>query len=261
VTYTTLLEEILAPGSLSTVVQPIMLARPNHWVVHGFECLTRGPAGTNIENPGVLFDYVRRKRAESPVDRACIRTALKAAGRLPQHLGISVNVHASSLGCDHEFSDFLSRTASAAGIDMERLTVEVIESTPFWDKPGFRKNRKRLLDLGVRLAVDDLGAGYSTYQMLLETMPEYFKVDGYIVRGIHDDPHRMAVLESIVALADRFGATVIAEGVETEQDLFGISQLAIPLAQGYLFSPPVSVSCWLKSSLAHAREGFAISAT
>ena len=80
--------------------------------LYALECLIRGPRETNVERPVVLFDYVRRKRAEAAVDRACIETALAAAGHLPFCPRLSLNVHASTLGRDLGFPAFLLDRAS-----------------------------------------------------------------------------------------------------------------------------------------------------
>lgn len=79
----TLLDRILDPGQLSVVFQPIFDMGAESPRLFGLECLIRGPRGTNAQRPAVLFEYVRRKRAEAATDRACVATALKEAGELP----------------------------------------------------------------------------------------------------------------------------------------------------------------------------------
>jgi EAL domain-containing protein (putative c-di-GMP-specific phosphodiesterase class I) len=77
--------------------------------------------------------------------------------------------------------------------------------------------------------------------MMLETQPHYFKIDRFFVRGAENDHYRRAVVESIAQLAAKFGARVVAEGVETDSDLRVVTALGITLFQGYFFSPPVAV--------------------
>jgi EAL domain-containing protein (putative c-di-GMP-specific phosphodiesterase class I) len=236
----TLLDHILEPGRLSAVFQPILEVGPYGTSVHAFECLTRGPAGTNLESPDVLFEYARRKHAEPSVDHACVQTALRAARQLPSTARLSVNVHASTLSRDHEFSVFLGDTAEVCGISLDRLIVEVVEHVSPWDRPSFLNTIEGLRAIGVAIALDDIGLGQSNYQMILDTRPDYFKIDGYFVRGCRSDFYRQAVLESVAGLAARFGARVVAESVEEESDLAMVTRLGIDLVQGWLFGRAAS---------------------
>src|SRR6188474_2514435 len=94
------LDAILQPGGITSVFQPICAVDDGHWSISSFECLSRGPKGTNFESANVLFDYVRLKREEALVDRVCITTALAAARSLPPETHLGINVHASTLGRD-----------------------------------------------------------------------------------------------------------------------------------------------------------------
>lgn len=231
-----LLDVVLEPGGLTTVFQPIFEIDGTQRRVYSLECLTRGPAGTNIESPEVLFEYARRKRAEGPVDRACVATALRAAAPLPGEPRLSINVHASTLARDHEFAVFLGDAASESGVSLDRIVVEIVEHVLPWDAPSFLNALEGLRAVGVRIALDDVGRGHSNYRMMLDCRPHYFKIDGYFVRGVHDDFYRRAVLESVAKLASQFGGRVIAEAVEDEQELATVTRLGIDLAQGHLLA-------------------------
>ena len=233
------LDEILAPGGLVALFQPIMQIRDERGPrLHGLEALIRGPRGSNVESPLVMFEYARRKHEEGVVDRACVAAILEAARALPPGVRLSINVHASTLGRDRQFVGFLSHRARACGIELPRLVVEIVEHAPPWDAPAFGEAVAKLHDVGVQVALDDVGLGYSNYRMMLDCRPDYFKIDRYFVSGAHGDGYRQAVLESIVFLARRFGGMAVAEGIEHEPDLATARALGIELAQGYLFSPP-----------------------
>jgi EAL domain-containing protein (putative c-di-GMP-specific phosphodiesterase class I) len=235
-----LLDTILDPGGLRVLFQPIVEVGPEgKRGVHALECLTRGPQGTNLENAGVLFDYVRRKREESRVDRACVSTALETAAPIPNRPALSLNVHASTLGRDLGFPAFLGERAAASHIPPGELIVEIVEHAPPWDGHSFLSALQSLRDMGVRIALDDVGLGQSNYRMVLDCRPDYFKIDRYFAHGSAGDPHRRAVMESVHQLARKFGAQVVAEGIERPEDLETIKSLGIALVQGYLFSPPV----------------------
>ena len=238
---TTHLELMLQPEYLSVHFQPILESTGGMLRIHAFEGLTRGPKGSNFATPDIIFSYARRKREESRIDRACVANILRSAKALPSATRISINVHASTLSRDAAFIDVLEREASDAGISTTRLIVEIVEHASAWDEWGFAAALDRLRRTGVEIALDDIGVGLSNYRMMLETQPNYFKIDRFFVSGAERDHYRRAVMESIAQLATKFGARVVAEGVETDSDLRVVTDLGINLFQGYFFSPPVAV--------------------
>ncbi len=245
----TLLDTILTPGALVPVFQPIFRMTNQGRELHSLECLMRGPKGTSVERADGLFAYVRRKREDIPVDRACMRSAIGGAAVLPFEPGVSVNVHASTLGRDTGFVGYLRSLANDFGISCRRLTIELIEHAPFWDVEGIWRAIDELRACGMRLAVDDVGAGQSNYNMILDCRPDALKVDAYVVRGCHVDQHRVAVLESITTLARKFGSQVIAEGIEEPADLEVLLGLGIHLVQGYMLARPMSIEGLLDSGI------------
>jgi EAL domain-containing protein (putative c-di-GMP-specific phosphodiesterase class I) len=249
-----LLEQILGPNALSILVHPIVAVTGRGRRLYGVECLTRGPKLSLFERPDVLFDYVRRKKAELSVDWKVIELALAACSKIPPSIRISINVHASSLGRDPDFAGRLGRYAQNAGMDMARLTIEIVEHAPMWNKPQFRTNVAALRDKGVVIALDDVGAGQSNYHMILDATPDCFKVDSFIVADIASDPRRRAIVASLVKLANELGSGLIVEGVEDERALSVLSDLGVELMQGYLFARPMTVdqliaSDWIAAGL------------
>lgn len=233
-----LLRTLLAPGGLNPLYQPIVQGSPDGYSLHAYECLMRGPAGTRLEPADVLFGYVRLNREEGLVDRMCIAAAFAGAAVLPGAPPLSLNVHASTLGRDDSFADYLLATAEKHGVAPARLTVEIVEQTAFTDIPTFARTLATLRAAGMRIAVDDIGIGYSNYRTLVEARPDYLKVDRYVTQGIEGDRYRQAVLESTAQLARKVGARVIAEGVETTAELNVVASYGIDLFQGYYFSRP-----------------------
>jgi EAL domain-containing protein (putative c-di-GMP-specific phosphodiesterase class I) len=234
---TTALDLILAPGGLRVLFQPILRVRGGSLSLHALECLVRGPKGTNMESPLVLFEYVRRKGEESLVDRACVCAALRASAFLPPDVALTLNVHASTLARDPEFLNALADTATEQGIALSRLTVEIVEHAPLWDGPLFREALDALRHTGVRVALDDVGLGHSNFKMIIESTPDYFKIDAQLVRGVSSDYRRRVVVDSVRRLAGEFGGQAIAEGVEVQADLDTLTALGLELIQGHLFFP------------------------
>lgn len=236
------LNRILQPGGITPVYQPVFRVTNGTLEVFAIECLARGPKGTNFESAGVLFEYVRLKREESLVDRACIVAALRGASSLAGTLRFAVNVHASTLGRDHGFIPFLRTTAAATGITFDRLTIDIVEHAPPWDGVSFLAAVQQLRDLGAHIALDDVGLGQSNFKMLLDVEPDYLKVDRYFVDGCANDPRRRAVIHALGELAGQFDAEIIAEGVTNDADQQALQELGVTLMQGFHFAEPVTAA-------------------
>lgn len=238
-----LLDALLVPGALRALFHPIHEMLPNGGTrVWAIEALIRGPRDTNLEAAGTLFEFVRRKRAEPMVDRACIGTALAAAAGVPGQPAVALNVHASTLGRDPDFWRFMAEMSEEHRIGLHRIIVEIIEQVPQWPEDTFRGNLEQLRSRGVRVALDDVGIGHSNLRMILEARPQVLKLDGAIVRGCHADYYRWALVESTQALAMRLGAWCVAEGVEEEADLAAVQACGIRLVQGFALSHPMSAA-------------------
>jgi EAL domain-containing protein (putative c-di-GMP-specific phosphodiesterase class I)/CheY-like chemotaxis protein len=244
-----LLRQLLQEGVIESHLQPIFRLETGGPVIIGVECLSRGPAGTPFRRPDAMFAYARHKRAEHILDRHAILVALSTVAEIPDRLQISLNVHASTLGRCPDFAEWLCSAACAKSIEPERLVVEIVEHAPGWNKKEFLQTLGNLRSLGVRIAMDDIGLGHSNYQMMVDAKPDYFKVDRYFVNGCSQDRHRRAVVASIATLASEFGGNVVAEGVETIEDLQTLRDLGISLVQSFLFCPPITASHLQESEL------------
>jgi EAL domain-containing protein (putative c-di-GMP-specific phosphodiesterase class I) len=243
-----LLDQILAPGGLRTEFQPIVDADGPQPSLQSYECLTRGPLGTNLESADILFEYVRQKRAEQQIDRVCVETALEVGSRMPGLPHFSLNVHAMTLSTDRQFPEFVKTTASRRGISTTRLTVEIVENTATWNEERFLEVLAELRGYGIQIALDDVGLGQSNYKMVVDANPDFLKIDRYFVSDCSSDRKRRAVIQSIIELAHQFEASVIAEGVESERDLAWLRERGIHLFQGYYFSRPLPVEFLMAGS-------------
>ena len=232
----TLLDTLKRPGAIRIDFQPMISIRNGRPRLYALEALARGPRGSSVERPDVLFEYARRKGEESQVDGICIAQALASAASLPGDPSISINVHGSTLSnCDGFAERFLDAAASFE-ISPDRLMLEIVEHRAPWVMESFRSTLDRLRDAGVRIAVDDLGVGASNFRMIIDCRPDHLKVDRYIVNGCAGDPIRTGVIASIVSLGQAIGAVPIAEGIEHDEDLDVITDLGVEIVQGWLFA-------------------------
>ena len=229
---------ILEPQGLTTVFQPIFESRGGIRRLFALEALTRGPKQTNIERSDILFEYVRRKRGEAQVDLLAIASALRQIRGLPGKPCLSMNVHAVTLESEQRLPLWLAEMATEYAVPLHSLIIEIVEHAPPWSGPHFLSNLDRLRELGVRIALDDVGLGQSNFRMIVDCRPDLLKIDRHFVDGCHADPMRRAVLESIADLACRLGARAVAEGIEDERDLATVTASGISLLQGYLLCRP-----------------------
>jgi EAL domain-containing protein (putative c-di-GMP-specific phosphodiesterase class I) len=249
----TILDDLRHPGALRIEFQPIFRFNGERRELYALEALTRGPRGTSMERPDVLFEYARRKGEETQIDLLCIAAALAEAVVLPAAPRISLNIHGSTIGHTRDFTRMLLDSAHAFGIGPERLMLEILEHRAGW-ADTIRGTLDELRAAGVLIALDDLGVGASNYHMLIDCRPDHLKIDRYIVAGCSRDRYRAAVLQSIVTLGRASDATPIAEGVEDLDDLRTLRSLGIDCVQGWLYARSMPASELASTSYLNPRH-------
>jgi EAL domain-containing protein (putative c-di-GMP-specific phosphodiesterase class I) len=234
-----IIERWFAAGHVTFAFQPIVTLAVPH-AVHAVEALTRGPRGTQFEDPCVFFEYLRQTGQEARADRRCVAAAIRAAASCaPQELPrISINVHPSTLERDAGFPGFLASLLAEEHFDAARVILEIIEESRPFNTRRLVAAVAELRTLGVAIALDDVGVGRCNLKTVIDVAPDILKVDRYFVDRSADDATRRVVLESVQRLAAAIGAAVVAEGVEREQDAAVARSLGIDYAQGYLFARP-----------------------
>lgn len=207
--------------------------------VYGWECLTRGlsPEGGTIP-PMRLFSVAAATNMTFPLDRLARQTALRNAhaAALPGRLFINFLPTAiyDPVFCLKTTVDL----AMTLGLDPSRIVFEVVESEHIRDEDHLKTIVDYYRDKGFRVALDDVGSGYSSLNLLVALNPDVIKVDLKIVRGIDSQPANQAVFEALVGIARKTGALVLAEGVETAAELAWCRDHGADLAQGFFWGPP-----------------------
>ena len=245
----TLIDRLRQPKAIRMEFQPIVRVTPARFELYALEALARGPEGSSVARPDILFEYARRKGEESAVDLICVAEALSASAVIPQRPMLSINIHGATLANVDKVADQLLEAAATYGIAPGQLMLEIVEHRASWAIETFRATLETLRDAGVRIAVDDLGAGASNYRMIVDCRPDHLKVDRHVVHGCSRDPWRRAVLQSIVTLANACDATPIAEGIEDTADLDVLLDLGINTVQGWLFARSLSADELANSAL------------
>ena len=174
------------------------------------------------------------------LEMAAIEEALKHLPRLDPAMSLSVNVSPPTILTDA----FFARTKPCG----RRLVVEVTEHAAVEDYAELAPAIERLTDVGIRLAIDDVGAGYSNLKHILELSPDVLKLDNSLTHDIAGDGARQAMVSALVSFAARVEAHVIAEGIETQEDFDALRLLEVRFGQGYLMGKPEDVHAYITGS-------------
>ena len=122
--------------------------------------------------------------------------------------------------------------------DPRRIVVELTEYLKIDDYPQLRTALMSIRERGVRLALDDAGSGYAGLSLILKVAPDIIKLDMELIRGIDFDPVRRSLVAAVVSVSRELGATVIAEGIETKDELDTLRELGVGCGQGYFLGRP-----------------------
>ncbi|PVE14978.1 EAL domain-containing protein [Arthrobacter sp. Bz4] len=232
------IDNVLATRALVTAFQPIYSLDTG--AVVGAEALTRF-VSSPVRPPDTWFAEAETIGRGLDLEFLAMATALRAAGLLPENLYISVNL--SPHAClDPRLSDILLQS----GLPPRRIIIEITEMAAVPEYAPLLLALAELRGSGLRIAVDDAGAGFASMRHILQLHPDLIKLDRSIVSGIDNDRSKRAFGTAMVSFAQETSAQLIAEGVETQTELTTVAELGIDSAQGYfLGTPSVSPAEWL----------------
>jgi PAS domain S-box-containing protein len=226
------IEAVLEHELLTIVFQPIV--ELSGGLVVGVEALSRFSAEPSAP-PDRWFADAASVGLGVELELLAVRRALDAAVELPGHLHVSVN--ASPEAClDSRLADLIRH----GPIDLRRVVIELTEHTPVVDYGLLDESLRDLRKQGLRIAVDDAGAGFSSLQHILQLKPALIKLDRQVVANLDIDRGRQALGAAMVSFADHIGAQVIAEGIETAAEFQMATELGMTAVQGFLFGRPTA---------------------
>lgn len=227
---------IIKDKSFSSHMQPIVDYKMN---IIGFEFLLRPSHAERTFQPFRLFEIAREAGLHGHLDRSARISAIeKSAACLPAGIKRFINflpstIYNSAYCLNHTFE-----TIDRLSMNAEDFVFEVVETEKIDDMNVlhhiFEQYRKR----GVSVALDDVGAGYSTTELMNRLQPDYVKIDRSLINGCHRNSDQQRQITGIVESASRFGGQVLAEGVERMEDFEFCREAGVSLAQGYLFGKP-----------------------
>lgn len=228
--------KVLAEQSLHAVYQPIIHLESGR--VIGFEGLIRTALDSAFANPGALFTAAEVSGRVVELDLACLTTVLAGAARVAAPTLITLNVSPRTLEAPEFGASRFLALISRAGIAPSRVILEVTERDIISDVPRVVAVLEQCRAAGVRIAVDDVGAGNAGLRLLSQFRFDVVKIDLSLVQAGAGKETVRAVLGSLVDLAGRLGALVVAEGIETAGQLTMARDLGMDAGQGYLLGRP-----------------------
>jgi EAL domain-containing protein (putative c-di-GMP-specific phosphodiesterase class I)/CheY-like chemotaxis protein len=234
---------VLENGQLEMVFQPIVDLADGK--VAGVEALARFHAKPE-RSPDSWFAEAEAVGLLRELELAAVEAALSQLDRLPEPCFVSLNVSPGTADSS-EFRDALGT------MPLERLVIEVTEHAPVDDYAELNDALRGLRTKGLRLAIDDAGAGFASLRHIVLLSPDLVKLDVTLIRNVDSDEVRRAVVTAITAFASQIGARVVAEGVETAGELSALEDIGVHLAQGYYLGrpgpiPADAIEAWSLSS-------------
>jgi EAL domain-containing protein (putative c-di-GMP-specific phosphodiesterase class I)/putative methionine-R-sulfoxide reductase with GAF domain len=219
------------PSQLSIVFQPVVDLLSGEVVA--VEALARFNV-VPVQPPNVWFDDARFAGLGVELEMLAVRRALELQPMLPDGITITINVGPETIVGPHLQQAL--RNAIPRGV-----VIELTEHLSFDDYPGLQAALFALRRQGIRVAVDDAGSGYSSLTHILQLAPDYIKLDREMIRSIDIDPVRRALVTSLVSFAGDTGASIVAEGLETIDELDAVRRLGVRYAQGYYLGRPLPI--------------------
>src|SRR6266705_2329456 len=217
---------------IATLYQPIFNLTSR--TVVGYEAFSRGPKG-DLESPETLFQVAYEADLIWRLERVCWERALRRLPRLQRRQLMFINLEPACV--------FDPKLVGAAFVRRfaRRVVFEITERAAITDFPTFRQAVQLLKRSGFKVAVDDVGSAYAGLRVVSEIEPDFIKLDMQLTRGADNDQIKRQLIGAVAKFCADAGVPLIAEGIETQEELQAVQALGIHLAQGFLFGRPVGV--------------------
>ena len=235
-----LLQDAIARGDIFPVFQPVFDLVTGEMI--GMEALSRGPRGSEFESGETLFSLAERTELLIPLERVCRQRSLEAAAYADSKQQIFLNLSPAAASDPEFLGPLFQEQVRSVGIEPDRIVLEITERTYAVYEGLFREVLAKFRQQGFRIAVDDVGTGYSNLSSLAEIEPDYLKFDNVFVRGIDRRRVKQDLLEALMSFARKMKTKVIAEGIESKEELKVLQTLGVPYGQGFLLARPMPLA-------------------
>ncbi|MEN2768628.1 EAL domain-containing protein [Ornithinibacillus xuwenensis] len=229
------IDEVIKKKQLTCYFQPIVDEREN---IFAYEILSRfvKEDGTLIY-PDVIFEAARKRGRLYALDRLCRLTAVKSAAKIKDKK-VFINFIPTSIYSPEFCLQSTTRLANTLGINPSQLCFEVVETERVDDVNHLKEILSYYKEKGFEYALDDVGEGYNTIEMIEDITPHYMKLDMQFVQGVAVDFNKQQVAKSMLRKSIELGSIPLAEGIESKEDFEWLKREGYKLFQGYLFGKP-----------------------
>lgn len=231
------LQQIIKNKCIRTLFQPIVSLVDGS--ILGYESLSRGPEGSEFERPDMLFKTAEENGLVWELEYLCRIKALENASKQKISEMLFINVDPKVIYDEKFKSGFTSDFIKKYNLNPQNIIFEITEKSSIEDYKVFRKIIDNYTNQGYKIALDDTGAGYSGLRMIAETSPQYIKIDMELIRDIDKRPINQALVKALKEFAFATNMDIIAEGIETTNELKTIINLGVKYGQGYLLQKPI----------------------
>ncbi|WP_088102256.1 EAL domain-containing protein [Halalkalibacter urbisdiaboli] len=231
------LKRIIKEKQLRSYYQPIVCLNTANIV--GYEGLSRPDSRSLFLNPLDLFTYAEQSDQLYNLERVTRELAIERSRpwiSADQKLFININSHVIY---DPNFTPgYTSKLLEKFNLEPSDIVFEITERSAIKDFKAFKKVLTHYRAQGYKVAIDDAGAGYSSLQAITEIEPDYIKIDRSLISDIDKLPTKEAIVQAFITFAKQMNSKVIAEGIETKDELLTLMRLGVDYAQGYFLSRP-----------------------
>ena len=231
-----LLQEVILGELLTPVYQPIVDLGTGQ--ISGFEALVRGPKNTFLQSPANLFRIADEVGLTFELDRACFRACLRGAAGLEPIHRLFVNLLPWSFYDSSFIETEVSHLLNAAGLTPANVVFEITEKLAIENFTSFRSVLSRFTAMGFGVAVDDVGTKHSNLESVMALRPNLIKISDIVTTGISRSEVKREMMASLGRIAAAVDAVVVAEGIETPDDLVVLHDLGIRYGQGFFLARP-----------------------
>lgn len=230
------LDKIITSEDIITVFQPIVCLKDGEII--GYEALSRGPENSPLHNPEKLFETAEASNRIWDLESLCRKKAIEKSGNMSKDKFLFLNVDPMIFKDEKFRKGFTKEFLSKHNMSPDTIIFEITERTAIEDYKSFRTALDNYVNQGYKIAIDDTGAGYSGLKTLSKTKPHYIKIDMDIVRDIDKDSFKQALMKTFVTLSEATNMKLIAEGIETEEELSTLIDMGVYAGQGFFLQRP-----------------------
>lgn len=230
------LSTILSARNIHTLYQP--LVNLSSGKVMGYEALTRGPSHSTLHSPLQLFAAAEQFNQLHALERLAQEKAIANATLNVSEQLLFINISSQLINHLERVSLHHWELLHSCGLSPHNIVFEITERSSIDDYGRARRALEYYRRQGYRIAIDDVGIGYSSLHAITQLQPDYIKFDRSLIQNIHLDSMKEYILEAFVTFTQKMTIGLIAEGIELEEELAMLTRMGVQYAQGYLLAKP-----------------------